>query len=87
MLVECRDGVKARVQRVPYEGAGGGEVLFGRRMNPHMPAFDEAGMRNESGDIWRLDGYWRENATRHPFDLIYLLAGVMPQTQAQSHGY
>jgi hypothetical protein len=71
--VVCRDGVHARVQRVPYEGTGGGEVYFGRRLNPKLHEFDGDGMRNEAADLWNLEGFWRQTRLPHPFDIIRTL--------------
>jgi hypothetical protein len=71
--VTCRDGIPARVQRVPYEGTNGGEVYMGKRNPPDMKPFDADGMANESGDIWNLEGFWRTDRTPHPFDIVKVI--------------
>lgn len=85
VIAECRDGIPARIQRVPYQGRGGGVVWFGYRMHPQSPVFDANGMRNEAGDLWRLDGFWRESGIRHPFDLIGIVAGANQHYSKQYH--
>lgn len=64
----CRDGAHARIQEVEYFGPGGGRVLFGHRTIGKT--FGDDGLRREAGDIWGLDGFWREDRTPHDFDLI-----------------
>lgn len=78
----CRDGVPARVQRVAYEGQGGGECFFGHRIVPGAAVFDKSGLRNESGDLWKLDGAWKDNGMEHPFDLISkIISAATPKMQ------
>lgn len=84
MNVVCRDGVHARVQRVPYEGVQGGLVLFGKRFPPGLPQFDADGMANESGDLWNLDGFWKTKAAPHRFDIVHVLTGTPQHTSAHA---
>ena len=73
--VMCRDGIPARVQRVKDESSDNPEAMitFGRRLHPELPAHDENGCRNEAGDIWYKDGYWREDGMAHPFDIVKVI--------------
>jgi len=86
LTVECRDGIAARVQRVPYEGTGGGVITFGHRTHPVLPRYDESGDRNEGPDIWYQDGHWLENMQSHPFDIIRIIkVTAAALTPVQSH--
>lgn len=78
----CRDGIAARVQRVPYEGDGGGTITFGHRLHPVMPRYDGSGNRNEGPDIWYQDGHWLESMQQHPFDIIKILKSVASPLQS-----
>lgn len=68
--VVCRDGVTARIQRVPYQGLMECDVFFGKRFHPTVPLFDKDGQSNESGDLWTLDGFWNMFGCPHPFDIV-----------------
>jgi len=68
--VVCRDGIPARVQRVPYQGLMDVEVYFGKRFPPNLPPFDRDGLANESGDLWTLDGFWNMVSCPHDFDIV-----------------
>ena len=57
----CRDGVLAKIKKVPYYGEGKGFVFSGTR---------ETGNLNEGPDIWTLSGTWKYDNSPHPFDLI-----------------
>jgi hypothetical protein len=72
--VVCRDGVLARVQRIPYAGKEGGQVYFGYRIIPGVPSHDSTGMRNESGDLWSLAGRWVDSTVDHAFDIVSVFA-------------
>jgi hypothetical protein len=81
----CRDGVPARVQKVPYAGKEKGWVLFGKRLTTGPAEYDNGGMRNEAGDLWYRFGWWRENATPHPFDLVQLQAVGLTELTTLQH--
>ena len=57
----CRDGIGARIQKVPYAGKSGEFVFCGSRA---------AGEKNEGPDIWTLAGAWAYDGRPHPFDLL-----------------
>lgn len=78
----CRDGVLAHVQRVNYEGAGGGACFFGVRMCKDTPVFDRDGFRNQGGDLWNLGGFWTYDSTPHPFDLVSTKVPVTAHSDA-----
>ncbi len=63
--VLCRDGVRAKVQIVPYLGIEQGYVIFGWRMSPDRnPA-----LLDDGPDVWDVDGSWSEDHKPHPFDI------------------
>jgi hypothetical protein len=65
----CRDGVLAKIKKVPYYGEGNGFVFSGTRESK-LSLYDKNGEPNEGPDIWTLSGMWRYNSYGHPFDLV-----------------
>lgn len=82
----CRDGMPARVQKVPYLGKGKGMVLFGHRKHPDVVEYDADGIRNEAGDLWLLGGFWREDMRPHAFDIISASFQHTPPTFEHAYG-
>lgn len=65
MNVICRDGIRARVQLVPYLGVGGGDVFFGWR---DVPGINPKSL-DDGPDIWDIDGFWLGIRVPHSFDI------------------
>ena len=65
----CRDGVLAKIKKVPYYGEGKGFVFLGKRETDYA-LYDKNGDQNEGPDIWTLSGTWKYDNSPHPFDLI-----------------